>query len=84
MKRIYLGIAFVSVVVLAFGLGLGVLFGLVFVLALMLAVVVSLLAPQTNRNLIETHELSYETSTIFNVASLGVGAILIALYATWW
>jgi SSS family solute:Na+ symporter len=59
--------------------------GLVFVLALMLAVAVSLLTlPQTDRNLIETHELSYKTSTIFNAASLGVGAILIALYATWW
>jgi SSS family solute:Na+ symporter len=59
--------------------------GLVFVLALTLAVVVSLLTlPQPDRNLIETHELSYKTSTIFNMASLGVGAILIALYATWW
>jgi SSS family solute:Na+ symporter len=59
--------------------------GLVFVLALTMAVVVSLLTPpQPDRNLIETHELSYKTSTIFNMASLGVGAILIALYATWW
>jgi solute:Na+ symporter, SSS family len=59
--------------------------GLVFVLALMLAVVVSLLTPpQTDRNFIETHGLSYKTSTTFNAASLGVGAILIALYATWW
>jgi SSS family solute:Na+ symporter len=59
--------------------------GLVFVLALVLAVVVSLLTPpQTDRNFIETHELSYQTSATFNAAALGVGAILVALYATWW
>jgi SSS family solute:Na+ symporter len=59
--------------------------GLVFVLALVLAVVVSLVTPpQTDRNFIETRELSYETSTTFNAASVGVGAILVALYAIWW
>ena len=59
--------------------------GLVFVLALALAVIVSLLTPlQTDRNLIETGGLSYKTSSTFNAASVGVCALLIALYATWW
>jgi SSS family solute:Na+ symporter len=59
--------------------------GLVFVLALVLAVVVSLLTPPPGaRNLIETDQVTYRTSSTFNVASLGVIVILIALYATWW
>jgi SSS family solute:Na+ symporter len=59
--------------------------GLVFLLALVLAVVVSLLTPPPGaRNLIETHQMTYGTSSTFNVASLGVILILIALYAAWW
>lgn len=59
--------------------------GLVFLLALALAVVVSLLgkaAPE--KDFIRTNDVSYATSAGFNIASLGVVAILIALYATFW
>jgi solute:Na+ symporter, SSS family len=59
--------------------------GLVFVLALIVAVLVSALtSPQPDRNFIETQGLSFTTSVTFNAGSIGVAAILIALYATWW
>jgi SSS family solute:Na+ symporter len=59
--------------------------GLVFILALIVAVVVSVLtAPHPDRNFIETKGLSFTTSAYFNAGSVGVVAILIALYATWW
>jgi solute:Na+ symporter, SSS family len=59
--------------------------GVVFLLALLLAVVVSLWKPAPpERNFIVTQDLSYSTSTTFNVAAVGVGAVLIALYASWW
>lgn len=58
---------------------------LVFVLALILAVAVSLLRPRpAEANTITTSDVSYRTSTGFNIASIGVILILIALYATWW
>ena len=57
----------------------------VFAAALGLAVVVSLLRPQAAAaNRITTTGLSYDTTRSFNIASAGVIAILIALYATWW
>ena len=57
----------------------------VFVAALVLAVVVSLLRPQAAAaNRITTTGLNYDTTRSFNIASAGVVAILIALYATWW
>lgn len=59
--------------------------GLVFLLALVLAVGVSLIRPpKAERNFIDMQGLSYRTSATFNVAALGVCAILIALYAVWW
>jgi SSS family solute:Na+ symporter len=59
--------------------------GLVFVLALVAAVVVSLVAPQKKEvNVVSLEGVSYKTTTGFNIASLGVVLILIALYATWW
>ncbi|MEP6786547.1 MAG: sodium/sugar symporter [Sphingomonadales bacterium] len=57
----------------------------VFVACMILAIVVSLLHPApTARNVIVTADVDYRTSTGFNVAALGVAAILVALYATWW
>jgi SSS family solute:Na+ symporter len=59
--------------------------GLVFLLALVLAVVVSMLgkaAPE--KDFIRTDDVSYATSAGFNIASLGVVAILVALYAVFW
>jgi len=59
--------------------------GLVFLLALALAVVVSLLRPAAaNTSTIETRDVSYATSPGFNIGSVGVVLILIALYAAWW
>lgn len=61
--------------------------GLVFLLALALAVVVSLLSTQARAdaaNLIRTDDVSYATPTSFNIGALGVTAILVALYATFW
>ena len=58
---------------------------IVFFLALALAMVTSLLrraGPEANR--ITTNGVSYATSGAFNIASVGVVLILIALYATWW
>lgn len=57
----------------------------VFFIALTLAVVISLIRPaQAARNRIDVRGVSYATTTSFNVAALGVVAILVALYATWW
>jgi SSS family solute:Na+ symporter len=57
----------------------------VFLLALVLAVVFSLWKPAAaSINQVNTTDVSYKTSTSFNVCSLGVVAILIALYTVWW
>ena len=59
--------------------------GVVFLIALALAVIVSLARPvRAERNLITREGVSFTTSAGFNVASVAVIAILIALYATWW
>ncbi len=59
--------------------------GMVFVITAVLAVAVSLLAPgQAARSTISLQGVSTRTSPLFNIASLGVILILIALYATWW
>jgi SSS family solute:Na+ symporter len=59
--------------------------GLVFLASLGLAVVASLLTPaKAGTNLIVTKDVSFATPASFNIASLGVILILIALYATWW
>lgn len=58
---------------------------LVFFASLGLAVVVSLARPARREvNAIVTNDVSYATPPSFNIASLGVVLILIALYATWW
>lgn len=59
--------------------------GLVFLLALLLAVVVSLLGKASgDSDRIRTDDVSYATSTSFNIASVAVIAILVALYAAFW
>lgn len=59
--------------------------GLVFLLALALAVVVSLMThARGDANRIRTDDVAYGTNGAFNAGAVGVVAILIALYATFW
>jgi len=59
--------------------------GLVFLLALVLGLVVSLATPSAaGRDFIRTDDVSYATPATFNIASLAVVAVLVALYATFW
>ena len=59
--------------------------GIVFLLALALAVIVSMLGKSSpEKDFIRTNDVSYATSAGFNIASMGVIAILIALYAAFW
>lgn len=59
--------------------------GVVFLLALALAVVFSLFQRQAaGANRVNTADVSYQTSASFNMFSLGVVAILAALYTIWW
>ena len=59
--------------------------GLVFLLALLLAVVVSLLSKASgDSDRIRTDDVSYKTTPSFNIASLAVVGILVALYAAFW
>ncbi len=58
---------------------------IVFFASLALAMTVSIAKPgASGRDRVQTGDVSYATSTGFNVAGLGVVLILIALYATWW
>ncbi|MDE2161781.1 MAG: sodium/sugar symporter [Alphaproteobacteria bacterium] len=59
--------------------------GYVFLICLVLAIGVSLLEkPKTETSTIDVSNIDYSTSKTFNVASLLIISILIALYATWW
>ncbi|KQM87270.1 sodium transporter [Sphingomonas sp. Leaf23] len=59
--------------------------GIVFVLSLGLAIVLSLaIKGRGDADRITMEGVRFNTSTGFNIASLGVVLILIALYATWW
>mgnify|MGYP001189089069 CR=1 FL=1 len=59
--------------------------GLVFLLALALAVAVSLMTrARGDANRIRTDDVDYRTTGAFNAGAMGVIAILIALYATFW
>jgi solute:Na+ symporter, SSS family len=59
--------------------------GLVFLASALLAIAVSLARPaHAERSRIDRGEIDFATSRSFNVAGLGVIAILVALYATWW
>ena len=58
---------------------------IVFFISLGLAVVVSLARPApAENNLITMQGVSFKTTSSFNIASVVIIAILIALYATWW
>lgn len=58
---------------------------IVFFISLGLAIAASLLrpAPDTS-NRITMEGVSFRTTSAFNIASLGVILVLVALYATWW
>lgn len=59
--------------------------GLVFLLALALAVAVSRMTrARGDANRIRTDDVAYGTSGAFNAGAVGVVAILVALYATFW
>src|SRR5690606_29945698 len=60
--------------------------GLVFLLALALAVAVSLAHPpqREGRDVIRADVIDYPPAAAFNIAALGVVAILVALYAVFW
>ena len=59
--------------------------GAVFLLALVVAVGVSLASPADSKaNRITTHDVSFRTSTAFNIGALGVVLVLTALYSLWW
>lgn len=59
--------------------------GLVFLLCLVLCVVVSMLGKtQVNNDSVNLDQVSFATTSSFNIAGLGVALILTALYATWW
>lgn len=59
--------------------------GLVFVAALIAAVVVSLLVPAKPDTMkIRLDGVSYKTSLGFNVAAVGVIAVLVTVYSIWW
>jgi SSS family solute:Na+ symporter len=58
---------------------------IVFFISLAMAVIVSLARPApAENNLITMQDVSFRTTTGFNVAAVVIIAILIALYATWW
>jgi SSS family solute:Na+ symporter len=58
---------------------------IVFLLALVLAVVSSLLWPApVASNRIEATGVNFRTSPAFNIGSVGVLLVLVALYASWW
>jgi SSS family solute:Na+ symporter len=59
--------------------------GVVFLASLALAVIISLtVKARSGADTIDTANVSYRTTTNFNVGALCVVLILIALYATWW
>jgi len=59
--------------------------GLVFLLSFALATAVALMTTASGaRDRIRTNDVSYKTAPSFNVASIAVLAILVALYATFW
>jgi len=60
--------------------------GMVFILCAALAAVISLLDKKSDQsdNTITTEGVEYHTAASFNIASIGVIVILVALYSTWW
>nr|PMH85573.1 sodium transporter [Shewanella sp. 10N.286.48.B5] len=59
--------------------------GLIFLLCLALCIVVSLLTPNNQQNTcVSLDDVSFKTSSSFNIAAVGIIIILTALYYTWW
>lgn len=59
--------------------------GLVFILCCVLAAAVTLLGgAKEQANAIHLDDVSFKTTSGFNIASVGVVLILAAIYATWW
>ncbi|AQT60254.1 sodium/sugar symporter [Cellvibrio sp. PSBB023] len=59
--------------------------GLVFILCCVLAAVVTLLGgAKEQANAIHLDDVSFKTTSGFNIAAVGVVLILAAIYATWW
>jgi SSS family solute:Na+ symporter len=59
--------------------------GVVFLTCLALGIVVSLLQkPKPQSSTIDVTDVDYSTSLSFNIASLAIIAILVALYTIWW
>lgn len=59
--------------------------GLVFILCCVLAAAVTLLGgAKEQTNAIDLNDVSFKTTSGFNIASVGVVLILAAIYATWW
>jgi len=59
--------------------------GVVFLITLAAAVAVSLIRPaKVAVSTVTLQGISFKTSTVFNLAGVGVIGILIALYSIWW
>jgi solute:Na+ symporter, SSS family len=59
--------------------------GIVFIICVLLAVLVTLLGRSKEQsNAIDLTGISFKTTTGFNIAAVGVIAILIAIYSVWW
>ena len=59
--------------------------GLAFLIALAIAIGASLVRPMPEQsNRIMTNDVSYRTSTAFNIGAIGVLGILCVLYVVWW
>lgn len=58
---------------------------IVFLLSFITAIFVSILEGNKDQEkAVDLEGINFKTKTSFNIATLGVIAILIALYATWW
>lgn len=59
--------------------------GLVFILCCVLAVIVTYLGGAKDQaNAVDLNDVSFKTTSGFNIGAVGVVLILIAIYATWW
>jgi SSS family solute:Na+ symporter len=59
--------------------------GLVFILCCLLAVIVTYLGGAKDQpNAVDLNDVSFKTTSGFNIGAIGVVLILIAIYATWW
>ncbi|MCW9018488.1 MAG: sodium/sugar symporter [Kangiellaceae bacterium] len=59
--------------------------GVVFLMCMVIAIVITLIEKKgENENAISLEDMNFETSSGFNLATLGVVIVLCALYVTWW